>query len=157
MKIQKEWRIREDLFLFKSPIGVKRKDMTFVKGNVFLPRIGNEAMPKWLEIPAETMCPVSNVTRHNCLSIKLWYNVTVKAFCLQAPLIVRGLMYSTPAKACENANMARSRPYMWNGYEQRRGNVGWSKGSLVHANGMIILGKSEVCTWNGHLTLIKGR
>ena len=33
-------------------------------------------------------------------------------------------MYSTPAKACENADMAKFEPYTWNGCEQRRGNVG---------------------------------
>ena len=53
---------------------------------------------------------------------------------------------STPAKACENVDMAGSRPYTWNGCEQRRENVGWGKGSLVRANSMTILEKSEICT-----------
>ena len=72
--------------------------------------------------------------------------MTIKDFSHQAPLTIRGLMYSTPAKACENADMARSRLYTWNGHEQRRENIGWGKGSLVCANGVTILEKSEICT-----------
>ena len=65
-------------------------------------------------------------------------------------------MYSTLAKACESADMAESEPYTWNGCELMRGNVGWSKGFLVHTNGMTIMGKSEICSWHGHPALIKG-
>jgi len=50
-------------------------------------------------------------------------------------------VYSTLVKACENANMARSGPYAWNGYERRRGIVGWGKGSLFHANSVTIMGR----------------
>ena len=42
--------------------------------------------------------------------------------------------------------MTGSGLYTWNDYEQRRGNVGRGKGSLVRANGVTILGKSEICT-----------
>ena len=38
----------EDLFPFKSLTGVRWKDATFMKINVCLPSVGNEAMPKWL-------------------------------------------------------------------------------------------------------------
>ena len=55
-------------------------------------------------------------------------------------------LYSTLVKACENVGMAGFRPYMWNGCEQRRGNIGREKLSLVCANDMTILGKSEICT-----------
>ena len=55
-------------------------------------------------------------------------------------------MYNTPTKACENADMAKSKPYTWNGCEQRIGNVGWGKRCLVNANNVTILGKSEICT-----------
>ena len=55
-------------------------------------------------------------------------------------------MYSTFAKTCENADMAGFRPYTWNGCVQRRENVVWGKRSLVHANGVTILGTSEICT-----------
>ena len=67
------------------------------------------------------------------------------------------MLYSTLAKACESADMAGSEPYTWNGCELMRGNVGWSKGFLVHTNGMTIMGKSEICSWHGHPALIKGR
>ena len=76
------------------------------------------------------------------------------------PIIYKKSLYllcSTPAKACKNVDIAGSELYTWNGCEQRRGNVSWGKGSLVHANGMTILGKSEICTWHGHLALTKGR
>ena len=62
-------------------------------------------------------------------------------------------MYITTTKARENAGMAGSRPYMWNRCVQRKGNVGWRRGSLAHANGVTTLGKSEICTWHGHPTL----
>ena len=110
VQIQKEWRIKGDLFLFKSPTRVRWKDTTFMKSNVCLPSARNEVRPKWLETSAEATCPVSSTTRHNCLSIEVWYNVTVKDFSNQVPLTVRGLMYSTPAKAYKNANMVGSGP-----------------------------------------------
>ena len=72
--------------------------------------------------------------------------MTVKDFSHQVPLKVNGLMYRTPTKACENVDMAGSRPYTRNGCEQRRENVGWGKGSLVRANSVTILEKSEICT-----------
>ena len=99
---------------FLSLTGVKWRDMTFMKTNVYLLSVGNEATLKQLETPIETTCPVSNITRYDCLSIEVWYNVTVKDFSHQTPLTVRGLMYSTLAKACESANMVRSRPYTRN-------------------------------------------
>ena len=40
---------------------------------------------------------------------------------------------------------------------KKRGNVGWGKGSLVHANGVTISGKSEICIWHGHPVLTKRR
>ena len=43
-------------------------------------------------------------------------------------------LHNTPAKACENADVIGSIPYTWNGYEQRRGNFGYRKRSLVRAN-----------------------
>ena len=43
------------------------------------------------------------------------------------PLIVKGLMYITPAKACVNADVVRSEPYMWASCEERKGNVGWKR------------------------------
>ena len=58
-------------------------------------------------------------------------------------------------KACENADVARAEPYMWNNCEQRKGNVGWRRGSLTLANGVTILGKSEICIWHGHPALIQ--
>ena len=36
-------------------------------------------------------------------------------------------LYSTLVKACENADVVGFKPYMWNGCEQRRGNIGWEK------------------------------
>jgi len=62
-------------------------------------------------------------------------------------------LYNTVVKACESADMAGSKHYMWSGCEQWRGNVGSSKGSLVRAKGMTILGKSEICTKHGPPTL----
>ena len=50
-------------------------------------------------------------------------------------------MYSTPAKAWESVDVAESRPYTWNGCEQRRGNVGYKISSLGRAKGMTALGK----------------
>ena len=50
-------------------------------------------------------------------------------------------MYSTPAKARESVDVARSRPYGWNGCEQGRGNVGYKILPLAYANDVTTLGK----------------
>ena len=39
-------------------------------------------------------------------------------------------MYSTPAKAWESVDVDGSRPYTWNGYEQRKGKH-WLQGSTL--------------------------
>ena len=50
-------------------------------------------------------------------------------------------MYSTPAKAWESVDVDGSRPYMWNGYEQRKGKH-WLQGStLARAKGVTALGR----------------
>ena len=67
--------------------------------------------------------------------------------------MVKYHVYITPAKACVNANVIESEPYMWASYDEGKGDVGWKRGSLARANGVNILGKSEICTWCGHLTL----
>ena len=56
------------------------------------------------------------------------------------------ILVQTPAKACVNADVVESEPYTWASCEERKGKVGWKKGSLARANGVIILGKSEICT-----------
>ena len=50
-------------------------------------------------------------------------------------------MYSTPAKARESVDVAKSRPYRWSGCEQGRGNVGCKILPLARANDMATLGK----------------
>ena len=99
MKIQKEWRSKEDLCLFNSTTGVKWIDTTLMKSNVCLPSLGNKMTLKWLGVLMKATCPISNFIRYNCLSIEVWCDVTVKGFTHQMPLTIGGLMYSTLAKA----------------------------------------------------------
>ena len=61
--------------------------------------------------------------------------------------------FSHKPLACVNVDVTGSRPYTWANCEKGKGDVGWKRGSLARANGITILGKSEICTWHGHPTL----
>ena len=51
------------------------------------------------------------------------------------------ILYNTPIKAWENVYVAGYGPYMWSGYEQRKGNVGYKFLFLARDKGVTVLGR----------------
>ena len=57
----------------------KDKQNTILTMSIYQ-NVGNEEMPKRPEVPLQTTCPCSNVTRYGCLSVNAYNDVAVKGF-----------------------------------------------------------------------------
>lgn len=71
---------------------------------------------------------------------------------------MRTLVYVTPTKVSNHANMAGSRFYTWASSEERNGMLVKEVVLLTRVNGMITLGRSEIRTlaWTPSASVKKG-